>query len=54
MEISLFTNTDCPKCTIHAPREAYYFIPKLENQMIYFPNNPKKSLRLIFDKKYPE
>ena len=54
MEISLFTNTDCPKCTIHAPREAYYFIPKLENQMIYFPNNPKKSLRLIFDKKDPE
>ena len=54
MDISLFTNTACPKCTIHAPREAYYFIPKLENQMIYFPNNPKKSLRLIFDKKDPE
>ena len=54
MDISLFTNTACPKCTIHTPREAYYFIPKLENQMIYFPNNPKKSLRLIFDKKNPD
>ena len=53
MDINLFTNTDCPNCTIHAPREAYYFIPKLENQMIYFPNNPKKSLRLIFEKKDP-
>ena len=54
MDITLFTNSDCPNCTVHAPREAYFFIPKLENQMIYYPNNPKKSLRLIFEKKDPE
>ena len=54
MDITLFTNKNCPNCTVHAPREAYYFIPKLENQMIYYPNNPKKSLRLIFEKKDPE
>lgn len=54
MDVSLFTNSNCPNCTIHAPKEAYYFIPKLENQMIYYPNNPTRSLRLIFDKKDPE
>ena len=54
MDITLFTNSNCPYCTKHAPREAYFFIPKLENQMIYYPNDPKKSLRLIFDKKDPE
>ena len=54
MDISLFANSNCPKCTVHAPREAYFFIPKLENQMIYFPSNPKRSLRLIFDKKDKE
>ena len=54
MDITLFTNKNCPNCTVHAPREAYYFIPKLENQMIYYPNNPKKSLRLIFEKKDPD
>ena len=54
MDITLFTNENCPNCTVHAPREAYFFIPKLENQMIYYPNNPKKSLRLIFEKTDPE
>ena len=54
MDISLFTNSNCPKCTVHAPREAYFFIPNLENQMIYYPSNPKRSLRLIFDKKDKE
>ena len=54
MDKTSFTNSNCPHCTIHAPREAYYFIPKLENQMIYYPKNPKKSLRLIFEKKDPE
>ena len=39
---------------MHAPREAYFFIPNLENQMIYYPSNPKRSLRLIFDKKDKE
>jgi hypothetical protein len=53
MDVTLFTNTDCPNCTIHSPREAFFFIPSRENQLIYFPNNPKKSLRLIFDKKDP-
>ena len=51
MDINLFTNENCPNCTIHAPREAYFFIPSLENQMIYDPKNPIRSLRLIFDKK---
>ena len=51
MDIDLFTNENCPNCTIHAPREAYFFIPSLENQLIYDAKNPKKSLRLIFDKK---
>ena len=51
MEANLFTNENCPNCTVHAPREAYFFIPSLENQMIYDPKNPKRSLRLIFDKK---
>jgi hypothetical protein len=51
MDINLFTNENCPNCTIHAPREAYFFIPNLENQMIYDPKNPKRSLRLIFDKR---
>ena len=51
MDIELFTNENCPNCTIHAPREAYFFIPSLENQLIYDSKNPKKSLRLIFDKK---
>ena len=54
MDITLFTNENCPNCTVHAPREAYFFIPKLENQMIYYPNNPKKSLRLIFEKTDPD
>ena len=54
MDITLFTNSDCPNCTVHAPRQAYFFIPKLENQMIYYPSNPEKSLRLIFEKKDPE
>ena len=54
MDITLFTNENCPNCTVHAPREAYFFIPKLENQMIYYPNNPKKSLRLIFEKTNPD
>ena len=51
MDIELFLNTNCPNCTVHAPREAYFFIPSLENQLIYDSKNPKKSLRLIFDKK---
>jgi len=51
MDIELFLNSNCPNCTIHAPREAYFFIPSLENQLIYDSKNPKKSLRLIFDKK---
>ena len=51
MDVTLFTNSDCPNCTIHSPREAYFFIPSRENQLIYYPNNPKKSLRLVFDKK---
>ena len=51
MDIQLFLNTNCPNCTVHAPREAYFFIPSLENQLIYDSKNPKKSLRLIFDKK---
>ena len=50
MEESLFTCTNCPNCTIHAPREAYYFIPSLNDELIYDPENPEKSLRLIFDK----
>ena len=54
MDETLFTNINCPNCTIHTPREAYFFIPKLENQMLYYPKEPKKSLRLIFDKKDPE
>ena len=51
MDIELFLNTNCPNCTVHAPREAYFFIPSLENQLIYDSKNPKKSIRLIFDKK---
>ena len=51
MDIELFLNSNCPNCTIHAPREAYFFIPSLENQLIYDSKNPKKSLRFIFDKK---
>ena len=51
MDIELFLNSNCPNCTIHAPSEAYFFIPSLENQLIYDSKNPKKSLRLIFDKK---
>ena len=47
----LFTNTNCPYCTIHAPREAYFFIPSIVDQLIYNDKNPKKSIRLIFDKK---
>ena len=53
MDVTLFTNTDCPNCTIHSPREAYFFIPSRDNQLIYIPSNQKKSLRLIFDKKDP-
>ena len=51
MDINLFINDNCPNCTVHAPREAYFFIPSLENQMIYDAKNPKRSLRLIFEKK---
>ena len=51
MDKDLFTNENCPNCTVHAPREAYFFIPSLENQLIYDLKNPKRSLRLIFDKK---
>ena len=54
MDETLFTNNNCPNCTLHAPREAYFFIPKIENQMLYYPNEPKKSLRLIFEKKDKE
>ena len=50
MEIDLFTNINCPSCTIHTPREAYFFIPSLENHLIFDDKNPKRSLRLIFDK----
>ena len=53
MEQTLLTNTNCPNCTFHTSREAYFFIPSNENQLIYDPNNPKHSLRLIFDKKDP-
>ncbi len=53
MDVTLFTNSNCPNCTVHAPREAYFFIPSLDNQLIYYPSDPKKSLRLIFDKKDP-
>ena len=53
MDEALFTNSNCPNCTIHAPREAFFFIPSMENQLIYDPNNPKRSLRLIFDKQDP-
>ena len=51
MDINLFINDNCPNCKVHAPREAYYFIPSLENQMMYDAKDPKRSLRLIFDKK---
>jgi hypothetical protein len=53
MEQTLFTNTNCPNCTFHTTRQAYFFIPSNENQLIYDDKNPKRSLRLIFDKKDP-
>ena len=46
MDIQLFLNTNCPNCTVHAPREAYFFIPSLENQLIYDAKNPKKKSKI--------
>lgn len=50
MDVTLFTNTNCPNCTIHSPKEAFFFIPSRDNQLIYCSKNPKKSIRLIFEK----
>jgi hypothetical protein len=51
MEEILFTKEDCPNCTVHAPEQAYLYFPSFEKQIIYDENNPKKSCRIIFEKK---
>ena len=50
MEERLFNCTNCPNCTIHTPREAYYFIPSRDDELIYDSKNPERSLRLIYEK----
>ena len=49
-EERLFTCTNCPNCTVHSPREAYFFIPSINDELMYDPKNPERSLRLIYDK----
>lgn len=49
MKESLFTST-FTSLTIHTPREAYFFIPNRDDQLLYDPKKPERSLRLIFDK----
>ena len=47
----LFKKSNCPKCSKHAPKEAYYFIPSESDCVVYNPAYPKIILRLIFEKK---
>ena len=42
---------NCPfNCHLHTPKEAYFFIPKEEDCVIYNPSKPTQILRLIFEK----
>ena len=54
MSEELFNNNECPNCTIHIPKEAYFFIPDLYDEMLYDNKNEERSLRLIFDKRNTE
>lgn len=51
MQEILFTKEDCPNCSIHAPKEAYFYFPSFENQIKFDENDPKNSCRIIFEKK---
>ena len=33
----LFKKSNCPKCSKHAPKEAYYFIPSESDCVVYNP-----------------
>lgn len=51
MEEILFTKEDCPNCTVHTPKEAYFYFPSFEKQIKYDEKDPKNSTRVIFEKK---
>ena len=51
MEEILFTKEDCPNCTVHTPKEAYFYFPSFEKQIKYDEKDPKNSSRIIFEKK---
>ena len=48
----LFMNIkECPNCTIHTPKESYFFIPSEKDELKYDKSNPENINRLIFEKK---
>jgi hypothetical protein len=42
---------ECPNCTIHTPKESYYFIPSERDEFKYDIFNPENINRFIFEKK---
>ena len=51
MQEILFTKEDCPNCSVHAPKEAYFYFPSFEKQIKYDEKDPENSCRFIFEKK---
>ena len=42
---------ECPNCTIHTPKQSYYFIPSEKDEFKYDKSNPENINRFIFEKK---
>ena len=51
MSFDLTKEFTCPGCPAHTPREAYFFIPTKEDEVVINPGNPNIPRRKIFEKK---